>query len=273
MPHTIVYANTKFDLPGWLQGAFKNQALGYAYRGGDYYVHLYGMGNGRWPISSGLTASETGANGSTRQWSTRIFGARNIRPMALPAGTIIDGVWRLGLYWYDQRMQALKTGRAEQRAAEQLLYLLVSALSDLFLYVEPEGVGLSAFGPKTRQLLLLACTDVEAAWTHYMKRAGVTPTGQGYTTRDYVRLCAPLYLTDYRVTLTPYSNFPKVRPFHGWNATAATKSLPWYDAYNKVKHDRAANLNLATLERCVEAVQPTSSFSLFGLAPSRSTTR
>jgi hypothetical protein len=43
-------------------------------------------------------------------------------------------------------------------------------------------------------------------------------------------------------------------PFAGWSPTSPTKSLPWYDAYNRTKHDRANHFEAATLENCILAV-------------------
>jgi hypothetical protein len=57
------------------------------------------------------------------------------------------------------------------------------------LYVEPTEELLNAFGHKTRQLLILACTEVETYWKYYLDKAGITPTGQGFRTKSR----APLY--------------------------------------------------------------------------------
>ena len=39
-----------------------------------------------------------------------------------------------------------------------------------------------------------------------------------------------------------------------WSAAQPTKSLPWYDAYNKTKHDRSLHFAEATLWNCPQAV-------------------
>jgi hypothetical protein len=84
--------------------------------------------------------------------------------------------------------------------------------------------------------------------------AGAVKPQNGFSTRHYVKLAAPLHLDEFQVALSPYAHAPAVRPFDGWTAAAPTQSLPWYDAYNKTKHDRAAHLSSATVERCLEAV-------------------
>lgn len=43
-------------------------------------------------------------------------------------------------------------------------------------------------------------------------------------------------------------------PFQGWQSTAPTKSLGWYDAYNAVKHDREGSFSRATLAHAFDAV-------------------
>jgi hypothetical protein len=45
--------------------------------------------------------------------------------------------------------------------------------------------------------------------------------------------------------------------FGDWDAASPTKSLTWYDAYNKTKHDREENLKFATLSNAVQAVGAT----------------
>jgi hypothetical protein len=244
---------TNPDLPGWVPGAFANQRRGLAYEIDGFFVHFYGQENGLRVVSSGLTATEPAA-GDLETWATKVFGARDIRQLNADAGHVVNGAWRPGLYYLDQIWQALDTGPQEQRAAEQSLLLLVSALSDLFLYIEPEQAGLDAYGPKTRELLILACTEVEDLWTRYLRRAG-RPTGaRGYSTNDYVALLGPLHLAEYQLEVVPYANAPKVRPFATWQVAAPTQSLAWYDAYNKTKHDRSTHLSSATVARCIEAV-------------------
>ena len=140
----ITYANGPASIP-WLYPLHGEQARGYAYESGAHFVHLYGSGSGQWVISSGLTARE-GKEGKLEDWAAKTFGATSIAPMKLPPGTVVDAVWRPGLYYEHQVFQALDTNRVERRNAEQSLHALVERLVDLLLYVEPEGPGLQAYG-------------------------------------------------------------------------------------------------------------------------------
>jgi hypothetical protein len=252
--YPITYLNSPHDLPGWFPGALNDQRRGYAYELGEFFVHFYGRDELLWTISPGLTVTQK-KTGSLEDWASQIFGAQEIQRVQHALGTVIDGVWRPGLTPPGQIMQALGTNRSEQRSAEQSLYLLVDELNDLFLYVEPRNAGTDAYSAKTRQLLILACTEVEDGWARYLRKAEVQPNGsRGYSTNDYVRLLDSLKLAEYQIGLVPYAGAAKVRPFAGWSATQPTQSLAWYDAYNKAKHDRSTNLPLATVTRCIEAV-------------------
>lgn len=225
---------------------------GFAFESGNFFIHLYGKdGADTWGvISPGLAVTEP-KSGQLSDWVRRVFGASDLKPLVYSVGFAVEWLWRPGRRDTEHLARA---DFAQRRAAEQSLYLLIDALNDLLLYIEPEGPGLSAYSPKTRELLILASTEVENTWAHYLGYAGKSPPRGGFSTNDYVALRDPLYLQEFQVALTPYANAPKIRPFYGWDSARPTQSLPWYDAYNKAKHDRSSSLNLATLLRCIEAV-------------------
>ena len=75
-----------------------------------------------------------------------------------------------------------------------------------------------------------------------------------YTTQDYVKLNKQLFLTEYEVKIKPYKTIDPIRPFHKWNSSQPTITLPWYHAYNKTKHDRKEHFNQATLLNCIHAI-------------------
>ena len=120
--------------------------------------------------------------------------------------------------------------------------------------VEPAPSTLTAFGHKQRELLLLAATEVEAHWRWFLEHSGVTPSGQGFSTNDYVKLGQALFLQDFDVTIPRYPTISAFSPFLGWNTKRPTKSLPCYYAYNEIKHDRIGGLSRASLEMCLLAV-------------------
>ena len=252
MPQPSTYENNVTSIPGWTPGQ-PDLPLGYAYETPDFNIHLFGEDSGWWTISPGLTFWEQ-KHKSLADWTRDSFGAALMSPMHHEAGVVVKGVWRPGLLRHEDVRQAFGITESQRRSAEQTLYLLLDALQALFLVVEPEPAGLSAYGPRMRELLILACTEVEDGWSHFLRAAGRSAGARGWSTNDYVALKDKLYLSEYQLSLQPYANVPAARPFDGWDPARPTASLDWYNAYNKTKHDRSGSLNQATLYRCIQAV-------------------
>jgi len=148
----IVYLNTTTTLPGWVPTVHVQTPQGFAYETPTHFVHLYGSGSALWILSTGLVATEKKA-GLLADWVTRVFGAQDIKPSIHPVGHTIRGVWRPGLYFFEEIAQGLGVAEPEQRSAEQALRLLIERLDELLLYIEPNSNGLKAYGHKTRVIL------------------------------------------------------------------------------------------------------------------------
>lgn len=250
----LTYINTKTTLPGWVNTVHNEQPRGYAYETDSHFVHLYGRNHGFYIISVGLTAIQ-GKNGTLEDWIVKTFGAEDIQPLTFEVGNSIDGVWRPSLYYYEDTYQAINCSQIEMRLAEQALRMLIDKLDELFLYIEPDNRCLEVYSHKTRELLILACTEVENSWKSYMDRASATPINRKtFTTKDYVKLVDKLHLRDYQFKLKAYDKVPAIRPFERWDITKPSTSLDWYAAYNNTKHDRTAYFSKATLWNCICAV-------------------
>lgn len=130
---------------------------------------------------------------------------------------------------------------------------LVDRLKQICQAVLPNEHNNSVYGHEIRNLLILACTEVESQWRSILVANGIKR--EKYTTNDYVMLSGPMRLREYSVLLSRYPWLPALNPFKEWgNSGKPTKELSWYDAYNSVKHAREENFNLATLEHCLQAV-------------------
>jgi hypothetical protein len=115
----------------------------------------------------------------------------------------------------------------EWTAAHQATRILLAQLDELFLSVEPRKGNDLAFGHRSRQLLLLACTEFESFCKSVLRVNGYADP---QSTKDYVKLVPTLLLEQYEVELTLFPDYPPLRPFAGWNAAGGTtKTLPWYD--------------------------------------------
>lgn len=131
--------------------------------------------------------------------------------------------------------------------------MLFAHLRDVFRVVEPTRSHSSVYSLELRQLLILACTEVESGWKAILQANGYkgsNRTSDRWTRKDYRRLLDPLGLDLYAVGLSTHPGYGDIQPFQSWREN----SLPWYDAYNTVKHDREGSLHEATLEHVIQAM-------------------
>lgn len=117
--------------------------------------------------------------------------------------------------------------------------------------VTPSDATKKAYGSKIRNLLVMACTEVEAQCKAILCANDYKTKAKDQTMKDYVKLAAPLRLDKYLITCDRFPDYPHFSPFKGWKPGV---SLPWYKAYNETKHDADSNAPLATLEHAISAV-------------------
>ncbi|EMS1343890.1 hypothetical protein WKL52_003797 [Salmonella enterica] len=249
----IWYENTHTRIPNFETTTHQKQKLGYAYETTSHFVHLYGRDVGFNVISVGLTVIEQ-RSGTLNDWVQRVFGAQNISPLDNEVGHVTKGVWRPSLYYVNDTETALGIDKFEKRATEQALRVLIEKLDDIFLYVESSTHGLISYSHKCRELLILACTEVENQWVSIISDTNLSRSSGRYSTNDYVKLLDKCFLSEYKIQYLNYDGLRNFKPFDGWNANNPTNSLPWYEAYNKTKHDRSGAFHFSTLENVMDAV-------------------
>lgn len=127
------------------------------------------------------------------------------------------------------------------------LGILIQKFQEILLYVEPSPEGLKTYSHKIRELLILACTELESFFKFYN-------LGNNEKTPDYVKILSLVDLGKHHLSLVGYTNPYECSPFKNWDEQSPTKSLPWYDAYNQVKHHKDSSFPLATLENCINAI-------------------
>jgi hypothetical protein len=88
-------------------------------------------------------------------------------------------------------------------------------LEEVFRYIEPVSENLVAHGNKIREMLILACTDVEANWRAVLDNNVETPKVR-YTTLDYIKVKEPLRLAEWEVYLYDYPDLGPIQPFKNW---------------------------------------------------------
>ena len=133
------------------------------------------------------------------------------------------------------------------------LATLTRQLDRICQTVHPTEKTFGVFGHDIRNLLILACTEVESHWRGVLVANGVS-RGR-FDTRDYAALRQAMKLDEYAVDFPAYPWLMPLKPFAGWGSTGSpTRELQWYDAYNAVKHNREAAFERATLRHAFEAV-------------------
>lgn len=168
----------------------------------------------------------------------------------LDVGVIKEKVWRPGLS--EDVDKALDISLDEFNRSKRELRILLEKLKEILLYIEPCSSSMSTYGHKLRELLILTCTAIESAWLSYLKTAA--PQIQRATTNDYVKLKDILLLDIYKINFISHPFSFEFKPFENWSASNPTKTLPWYDAYNKTKHDSLLNFNQSSLENCIRSI-------------------
>lgn len=133
-------------------------------------------------------------------------------------------------------------------------YLLVqNSLLELFEFIEPAENNRKVFSLKLRELLLRSCTEFESNCKSILRANKYTSKKEkDWNIKDYKKINTSHFLSDYEIELPLWVGNGKVRkPFYKWGEG---KSLEWYDAYNSSKHDRANQLDQASLENAIDSV-------------------
>jgi len=130
--------------------------------------------------------------------------------------------------------------------------LIQKDLQRLFEFIEPAEENLGAYSFRTHELLLRACVEVEANCKAILLENGYLKPKGYLDMSDYKKLNATHRLSSHEVTMPVWSGASRVRkPFEAW---AMGESLPWYEAYNASKHDRALGFHRANFEHTIDAV-------------------
>lgn len=251
----ICYDITKANGPLYDSKYIAIDKFGYAYETPTHYIHFFGWEN-YYTISLENTITESKNSAPTlNDWVKMRFGAVNIQRMNMEVGHTVDSVWRPSLYYWKDICLGLNIDVDQQISQEQSIRLLIQQLDELLAYIEPSKEGLSSYSHKTRELLILACTEVENQWKSILDRANVSPTGNSsFTTRDYVKILPKFFLNEFSLYLRNSCLPTTIKPFSSWSNRIPTQSLSWYDAYNATKHDRYNNFDSAKLIHVLNSV-------------------
>jgi hypothetical protein len=134
---------------------------------------------------------------------------------------------------------------------EPAFHLLVQDFLRVCEFIEPVDAHLQVFSHRLYELLLRASTEFESLCREVLEAHGRGRSGNLKIT-DYVAIAPILELHRQRAIASFWRPVSvTLAPFEQW--TPANVSLPWYQGYNAVKHNRNVEFFQATLGNVREA--------------------
>lgn len=134
------------------------------------------------------------------------------------------------------------------------LELILEELKNVFRVIEPTLDNKDSYGNSLRNIIILSCTEIDCMMNKILKSNGYVVKDDRYSTNDYVKLKEALRLNEYSLVFNEYEGLGVFSPYAHWNKEQPTKSIPWYDIYNKVKHDRQTNLKYASMDNALASI-------------------
>lgn len=130
--------------------------------------------------------------------------------------------------------------------------LLELDLKRIFEFIEPTDNNLKTYSNRLYELLLRACTEVEASAKAILVANGYNCDPDDLNMKNYRLVNNATRLSEYKVTLETWNPKPIVlHPFKTWKST---HTLEWYSAYNTVKHNRFKEYEKASLNNVINAI-------------------
>lgn len=193
------------------------------------------------PISKGISYFVWHTNGETSPNIVELSASK------YPAGRYCKRINRNSPKLYD-------FSRREHSTIDEVRSFnnLTDSMNSIFNVIEPDTINEKAYGHKIRELLTIACTEVEYLLLQILKDNGCQ--SNRFSTNDYVKALPVLKLNEYSVELKMHPSMGSFSPFEAWDASNPTQSLSWYFAYNSAKHDRGGNFHFATLGATINAI-------------------
>jgi len=131
------------------------------------------------------------------------------------------------------------------------LEIILDDMAEVFKVVAPHYEQLNVYGHAIRNIIILACTELDARMQDILANNGVNPNRKYFEMKDYFKLKDPLKLDEYELSFYRYGDLRTFSPFSAWDND---KQLDWYKAYNHIKHNREKNFSEANLLNAINAI-------------------
>lgn len=131
--------------------------------------------------------------------------------------------------------------------------LIEKDLKILFDFISPNSLNDNTFSHRIYELFFRCCTEFENNAKAILISNGYTRTGNFNIADDYFKINKALKLNEYIIRLNVWENNPlMITPYVDWS-NETYNPLSWYQDYNKVKHNRSENFNLANFKNLITA--------------------
>ena len=131
------------------------------------------------------------------------------------------------------------------------LEIILDDMAEVFKVVAPHYQQRSVYGHAIRNIIILACTELDARMQSILANNGVSPDGKYFEMKDYFKLKGPLKLDEYELSFYRYGDLGTFSPFSTWENN---EKLYWYQAYNHIKHNREKHFAEAKLFNAINAI-------------------
>ncbi|MEO9968193.1 MAG: hypothetical protein ABJF11_20540 [Reichenbachiella sp.] len=152
-----------------------------------------------------------------------------------------------GLWHYIQHEDFAESPEHYVRA----FLIILKDFKNLLDYVEPSDINLPTYSFRIHELLLRICIEIEANFVAILKENGYSKAGD-WKMSDYKKVNVSHRLSYYEVKLPVWNGVQNIRrPFEAWENDSR---LPWWNAYNKTKHNRHTEFERATFENLTNSI-------------------
>lgn len=131
------------------------------------------------------------------------------------------------------------------------LEIILDDMAEVFKVVAPHSKQRSVYGHAIRNIIILACTELDARMQSILANNGVEPIGKYFEMKDYFKLKEVLKLNEYELSFYRYCDLGTFSPFSTWGND---EQLYWYQAYNHIKHNREKHFAEAKLFNAINAI-------------------
>jgi hypothetical protein len=206
------------------------------------------------PVAA-VEAYERKMQPSVKIIETRLFDSHSgmyllgiARPLNLYSGPMTNPV---------QQNELAKSYRRENQT-------IVDDIESCFDIASPSTSNFDVFGTQFEKIIYFSCVGVESLFNKVLADSGIDTDRTN--TATFVKLKPLLRIDEYALSLVQYPWLPKLEPFFGWTDASPSTSLPWFDAYNSLKHSKATNQHRATMRNALSAAAAhyALSYAVFG---------